>query len=366
MKNLSGSFTKLCLFSLLVGSLLTYGCGESNPTSSTTDSTLTTTQPTAVETSKTFRVWGRISCDGNQVANNISITLTNRGTNEYYSATEKTGYVFETVVSGVYELRAEGAGYDPYVTFQEFTEEKQIDISLQRASNAEAIVIPKINFQGSIIDNIGKAVPFTTIKAEKEGAEPVIASTEFNGDKYCLLGLSSGTYNVTFTNSSFIEQILKLEIKEDYIAFNGERIEKEEFTTKIINFKDAADNSYQGYKLSTLIMNPNVLETGSIAGTLCRDTNPVPQGTIVDLYRRKGNDIHNKLDFVMSLKAGVNGYFYAKNLQEGFYTVVDDGNEVKIETDSNGQVYYFEPGTFYFEDIEVKANFMTPVPSDEQ
>lgn len=365
MKNFSGSFTKLFLVSLLAGSMMLAGCGENNPTSSTTD-TSTTTTPTAVDTSNSFLVWGGISCDGNEIDNAISITLTNKGTGEVVSRTERTSYTFDNVLPGVYELKAEGSGFDSFVTCNEFSSKQKIDIALQRTVNAQTVVIPKINFQGSLVDQIGKAVPFATIKAEKVGADTILASTEFNSDKFCLLALSSGTYNVTITKDSFVEKSLKLEIKDDYIAFNGARIEKENFSNTV-SFNDAAGNSHKGYKLAAVVMAPNVLQTGAIAGVLSKNAVIAAEGTVVDLYRRKQDDIHSELGYVMSLKAGANGYFYAKNLSEGYYTVVTQGAQVQTAVDgSNGLTYYFDAGAVYFANAQVLSNYMTPVPSDEQ
>lgn len=368
MKNLSGSFSKLFLVSLLAGSMMMLGCGESNPTSSSSETAAaTTTTPTAVDTSTTnsFIVWGGISCDGNEIDNAISITLTNKGTGEVLTKSERTSYTFNKIVPGVYELKAEGAGFDTYVTCNEFSEKQKIDIALQRTVTAQTVAIPKINFQGSLVDQIGKAVPFATIKAEKVGADTILASTEFNADKFCLLGLSSGTYNVTITKDSFVEKSLKLEIKDDYISFNGARIEKANFPNTI-NFNDAAGNSHKGYKLATVVMAPNVLQTGAIAGVLSKNAVIAAEGTIVDLYRRKEDDIHSELGYVMSLKAGANGYFYAKNLSEGYYTVVVQGTPVVVGSDAQGATYSFGAGTVYFANAQVLSNYMTPVPSDEQ
>ncbi len=368
MKNLSGSFSKLFLVSMLAGTMMLAGCGESNPTSSSSETAKeTTTTPTAVDTStaNSFRVWGGISCDGNEIENNITIRLTNKGTGEVLTRTEKSSYTFENIVPGVYELKAEGNGFDTYVTTNEFSAKQKLDIALQRTVTAQTVTIPKINFQGSLVDQIGKAVPFATIKAEKVGADTILASTEFNADKFCLLGLSSGTYNVTITKDSFVEKTLKLEIKDDYIAFNGARIEKENFSNTI-SFNDAAGNPHKGYKLATVIMAPNVLQTGAIAGVLSKNATIAAEGTVVDLYRRKEDDIHSELGYVMSLKAGANGYFYAKNLSEGYYTVVVQGTSVIIDSDAQGKIYYFAAGTVYFANAQVISNYMTPVPSDEQ
>ena len=174
MKKVTNSLTKLCLFSLLVGSLIVCGCGESNPTSSSSETASeTTTTPTAVDTSisNSFIVWGGISCDGNEIDNAISITLTNKGTGEVLTRSERTSYTFNKIVPGVYELKAKGDGFDTFVTCNEFSEKQKIDIALQRTVTAQTVVIPKINFQGSLVDQIGKAVTFATIKAEKVGAD---------------------------------------------------------------------------------------------------------------------------------------------------------------------------------------------------
>ncbi|MBP5468316.1 MAG: hypothetical protein J6Z11_03635 [Candidatus Riflebacteria bacterium] len=366
MKNSLGSFSKLLLVSLFAGSMILVGCGESNPTSSSSETANeTTTSATAVDTSNSFLVWGGISCDGNEIQNDISITLTNKGTGEVTSKSEKTSYTFDKVVPGVYELKAEGAGYDTFVTCNEFSSQQKIDIALQRTVTNQTAAVPKINFQGSLVDQIGKAVPFATIKAEKVGADTILASTEFNADKYCLLGLSSGTYDVTITKDSFVEKKLTLKITDDYISFNGARIEKENFSNTV-DFNDAAGNSHKGYKLAPVIMAPNVLQTGAIAGVLSKNAVIAAEGTIVDLYRRKEDDIHSELGYVMSLKAGANGYFYAKNLSEGYYTVVNQGANVHTESDGTSFIYYFDAGTVYFANAQVISNYMTPVPSDEQ
>ena len=91
MKNFSCSFSKVCLFSLFVGSLLIFGCGESNPSGITTDDTSTSTTTTtttsnsanAVEASP-CRVYGQvISADDTNVKSpaNIKVAFKNIATN---------------------------------------------------------------------------------------------------------------------------------------------------------------------------------------------------------------------------------------------------------------------------------------------
>ncbi len=365
MKN----YSKLFLISLLAASMMLAGCGESNPTSTSSETAAaTTTTPTAVDTSSSnsFRVWGGITCDGSAISDSITIKLLNKGTGQTFSTSESSSYAFEGVTSGVYELKASGTGYDVYQTCQEISTTQMINIDMQRTSTTPTTSIPKINFQGSLVDQIGKPIPFATIKAVKNGSDEIIASTEFNNEKYTLLALSSGTYKLTFTKDSFVEiKDMELKITDDYISFNGSRIEKANFGNTD-NFNDAAGNSHKGYKLAKVIMSPNVLQTGSIAGVICLNGNPVAEGTSVDLYKRQSDSVYSVPSFVMTVKAGVNGYFYAKNLPSGFYTAVTNGTSpTQGAADSQGIPYTFNAGV-YFANMEVKDNFMTPVPSTSE
>ena len=353
MKN----FSKLFLASLLAGSLIMTGCGESNPTSS--NNAPGTNPAEDGNTKAAFRIWGNIIDNSD-----VKISLTNKGTDQSFSKTESSSYAFENLQSGVYEIKAEKAGYETFSTCQEFSASSQINIELEKiAISGETKV--SLNFQGTLSDTIGKPIPFATITVTG-GKDDIIANTAFDNANYTLLGLSSGTYKVTFSKNSFNTETRELKINDEFISFNGSRIEKADFGSTT-SFTDAAGNSHKGYKLAPVVMSPIVIETGSIAGVICYNGAAISKGTKVDLYRRAEDSEYSVPSLIVTVTAGDNGYFYAKNLQAGYYTAALNGSSVDdTQKDSQGTPIYKIKGTVYFQNMQVVNNFMTPVPSAEQ
>ena len=105
MKNISGSFSKLFLVSLLAGSMMLAGCGESNPTASTAiDKTndSNTQQEVADSTASKYDVIGKVSPTIGQFDTNAKINITLTNTKNFGNFLEMT---ISFVVSSVSENR---------------------------------------------------------------------------------------------------------------------------------------------------------------------------------------------------------------------------------------------------------------------
>ena len=356
MKN----FSKLIQAFLLLSSIMMIGCGGNNPTGSTATTPEDKAPSNVVSEKGQFRVWGNITSNDAEIADEITVRLTNRGSNMVVGERKDNSiYIFDGVEPGIYEIEAKGTGYDTYKTCLEILATQTINIDLEKTALNTTPIVPKLYFQGKLQDISGSYIPFATVIIEKNGNKR-IAGTEFDSGKYTLLALSSGTYQISFIKDSFQPiNNMKLEIKDEYISFNGKRIEKADFghTT---TFTDTAGITRNGYLLDTVYMSPELNQTGSLAGAL--------SGYIsgeCSLYKTQGEFASTPPDKVLNFTPRSDGYFFIKNLQPGWYCVVKASSpDPVLITDGSGNSlgYKFNSSDKYTSWLQVENNKTTPVP----
>lgn len=376
MKNTSMTIAKLFAVALICGSLAAVGCGDSNPlssasTTSTGDPTQSQSNPTTQPedaTKELSKVSITVKPTSGSFNENSQIILTLKNTNSSNTANNKTEKLLPGATSidiqmaiGSYQVTAEDESkfYKTSVVYAKVAEANtSVDISLVPISVSGATY----NFYGELKDTTGKGIPFSSIVAKKtSGDEKITTTTNPDNGKYCLLGLTAGSYDITYSQSSFIESDPKnLTIDED-----GTITFKEGNESSQSSFTDASGETYQGYKLNDVKLAPNIMKTGSIFGVICDSNGDPVKSTACDLYKRDNSDATKMPGKVLTFKTNANGYFYAKNLQPGEYSAVTKGSVPGPVTDGSGNItdYTFPAGTQYFSWMVVESDTTTPIPS---
>ncbi|MBQ2593325.1 MAG: carboxypeptidase regulatory-like domain-containing protein, partial [Candidatus Riflebacteria bacterium] len=208
MKNSLGSFSKLFLVSLLAGSMLLAGCGESNPTSSTAtteNSNASTTQQATDNTTSTYDVFGKVSPTIGQfnASSKISITLTNIATNKSNTPKDCVGqmFAFQKVNAGYYEIKAIDASnfYETEVIYKKIDSNIE-DLSLTLTPKVQEVDDTiTVTLTGKIIDEYGKDIPFASVSAVNTKTEKEYkTSTNPDNGNYTFKEIPAGTYKVTY------------------------------------------------------------------------------------------------------------------------------------------------------------------------
>ncbi len=385
MKNFSCSFSKVCLFSLFVGSLLIFGCGESNPSGITTDDTSTSTTTTtttsnsanAVEASP-CRVYGQvISADDTNVKSpaNIKVAFKNIATNVI---TDNSGNSPDTrdafdfnLVAGFYQITAQDISanpeYDTNWFYKEISENQEVKISLQPKTTTVS-TIPKINLYGVIKDMSGHDVTFANISAKK-GSSAIETTTKLDNGNYCFLNLSSGTYEVEISKKSFQTVTRQLVIGNESITFNGNTITDFTNTTA---FTDSAGNANTGYDLGILYLPYELRDAGAFAGVVIDPATgqPLANTTISLWISYVGSQLQAAPELILpSFNTDANGYFYVENLQVGYYKITKVNPTLNsIEYDAQGNVlsyWEFAKDDSYCGWLKVDEGKLTPLPTSD-
>ena len=359
MKNLSGSISKLFLLSLLAGSMMLAGCGESNPTSSSTatDSTnASTPQEVTDNTAASYSVYGKVSPTIGQFDNNakIKITMTNIAT-KVPTSNYCTGQMFgfsgsQKINAGYYEVKAEDSSniYNTETLYKKIDSDVD-DLSLTMTPRAQEVddqIV--VTLTGKIIDKFGKDIPFASISAvnSKTGLEVKTTTNPDNG-LYTFKDIPAGTYKVTFSKDSFQDETRDLIITdENTITFDNK---------VVVN--NTLANITLPYKLA---------QTGSIAGVLT-GYNPGDKCLLYKTSNESATTIPGK---ILTFTPQDNGYFFIKNLPVGWYIVAKYGcaaPQAVFDKNNNLIGYAFAEGDTYFSSwMEVLTDTTTPVPSIDQ
>ena len=362
MKNSLGSFSKLFLVSLLAGSMLLAGCGESNPSSSTATSeensnASNTTQQTTDNTTSKYDVYGKVSPTIGQFDTKarINITMTNIATKATIS-NSCTNQMFgfsgdKKINAGYYEIKAVDSSniYETEIIY------KKVDSDIE---DMNLTITPKVQevddtitvtLTGKIIDEYGKDIPFASVSAVNTKTEKEYkTSTNPDNGNYTFKEILAGTYKVTYSKDSFEDDTKDLKITdENSITFDS----------KAVNNKT----------LSNVTLKYKLAQTGSIAGVLT-GYNP---GDKCILYRTTSESAATVPGIVLKFTPQENGYFFIKNLPSGWYIVAKDGCAAPVPVnDASGNFigYAFanENDTYFSSWMEVTPLTTTPVPSTDQ
>ncbi len=353
MKNFSGSFSKLFLVSLLAGTMMLAGCGENNPTSSTTDKDASDAKNITDSSASTYNVLGKISPTIGQFDSNSKITvyLTNIASeDESSNACRGQVFAFQKVNAGYYEVKAVDSNniYKTEIIYKKIDSNID-DLTLTmtpRATEVEDLVV--VTLTGKIVDKFGKDIPFASVTAENTKTGQIVkTSTNPDNGIYEFKEIPAGTYKVTYSKDSFEDDT------EDLIITDENNIN---FMNKVV-----ANNT-----LTNVTLNYKLAQTGSIAGVLT-GYNP---GDKCILYRTTSENAATVPGVVLKFTPQNNGYFFIKNLPTGWYIVAKDGCAAPFavaDTQGNFIGYAFNEGDTYFSSwLQVLTDTTTPVPSTDQ
>ncbi len=332
MKNYLGSFSKLFLISLLAGSMMLAGCGESNPTGANVSDETTNQQSssnnnttnTTEEQQKTYTVSGKVSPTNGYVASNANFEVTFKDSqNNTKGTTKGIVFTFSGIKAGTYTLTAKETTNGNYSLQNPVT----VNVTDADQSNLEIIMnftgeLPTYTLKGVVVDNQNQGIKFATITADN-GIKTVETTTNPDNGNFTLENLTPGDYQLTIKADSFKDSNLKLFIDEE-----GKKIKLD--NNKTVN----------NYDLGNLKLMPNYTNSGAIEGILTDPTTgkAVPQGTKVYIYKRN-NDSTVLPSFVTTvITDNEKGYFSIDSLSADFYSgsIGEVGNNWVISKDKDG------------------------------
>lgn len=358
MKNSLGSFSKLFLISLLAGSMMLAGCGESNPTSSTAteeNTNAATAQQATDSTASKYDVIGKISPTIGQFDEKakINVSFTNIATKDS-SSNSCVGqmFAFQKVNAGYYEIKAvDSANIYNTETIYKKVDSNIDDLTLTMSPRVQEVDdTVTVTLEGKIIDEYGKDIPFASVTAVNTKTEKEFkTSTNPDNGKYTLKDIPVGSYKLTFSKDSF----------ED--ATNKELSITDENTITFLG-KAVVNNT-----LSNITLKYKLAKTGAIAGVLT-GYNP---GDKCKLYRTTNENATTVPGVILKFTPQDNGYFFVKNLPTGWYIVAKDGCADPVAVfDQNqnliGYAFANENDTYFSSWMEVLTDTTTPVPSTDQ
>lgn len=344
------------------------GCGGSNNPAGPTGTT-----PSSIPTAGSITATGTVTITGSIIdastnsqvsdaAASIFITVSLIDTT-YTKTVQSTGnlaYAFRDLPIGYYMIVAEDRGgkFDKMTMFKSLTVNETINIRL--IPTLTNVVTPSLNFHGRVIDTAYRApIMFTTIKAVSNSGITIEATTLFDGT-YSLLGISSGTYTVTFINDSFETTSRQLVIN-DRIRFDTTEIA----VTALTPFIDGSNVSRTGYNLGDVVLAPKIMTTGSLAGILLKADRTPLTGIPLDLvYDDNTQDETPPGTIIPNWTTNSLGYFMAKNLPTGWYMVAYPGYTL-TPIISGGEIkgYNFGAGQLVTHVwMKVEAGLLTPIP----
>ncbi len=369
MKN----FSKLFLASLLAGSLILTGCGGDNPTSSNSNNASDTNETKASVATGSYHIYGNVKAtDGFELAkqSNVATTIKNVATDKIMYTKTGSAFAFEELVPGYYELTTTDSNnvYETSKIYKVISSNvDNLEISLQEKISPSPITTKcYIHLYGRVVDLNGRPVPFTDVTVNKDTVVKNGTCTDFDKGYFCILSISSGTYDIEFSKESFKKIIKPLVISDTAISCNG--IEYTDFS-KTTTFKDAADNEHYGYNIGTIVLPPEVKETGALAGVLVNEENNPLTNQECSLYMSvKNTEITYMPTRVMNFKTDDIGYFYAKNLEGDHYYMVTKKNPTittSTVSSGSGQTTYYEVKSedSYCAWLYVENGKLTPIPS---
>ena len=306
MKNVS----KLFLISLLAGSMMLAGCGESNPTGANVSSDNTTNNGqtntntnTPEEQAKTYTISGKVAPTNGYVASNANFEVTYKDSENNTKTTTGIVFTFSGLKSGTYTLTAKETKNGNYSLQNPLT----VNLTNADQENLEIImqftgVLPTFTLKGVIVDNQDQGIKFATVTADN-GIKTVTATTNPDNGNFTLADLTPGEYKLTVKADSFKESTPKLYIDEE-----GAKITL-----------DGA--SVSNFDLGNIKLMPNYTSSGAIEGILAdpQTGKAIAKGTKVYIYQRN-NDATVKPTLLSSfITENETGYFSIDSLPADFY-----------------------------------------------
>jgi hypothetical protein len=357
---------------MLIAAFIT-GCGGSNNPSGPSNGTAISNSATTA--SGTVKLNGLLidSSTNNLVDDNLAllrVTIILVGTNATYvqNALNNSAFTFNDLQAGNYLIRIEDISnpkrFETTQIIKELSGEK-VDISLRMVPVPSLVVPSNLNFFGKVVEaTIANPVSFATIMIKNSSGSSYETSTLATGT-FSILGLSSGTYELSFSKSGFETASRTLSIRADGRII----LDSKDITAADINtFTDGAGVSRTGYDLGEIILAPNWAETGGIAGLLY-NTNVLPKVPYINtpfhlVYDSNTQDAVPPASIIKNFYTNDLGYFFAKNLPKGFYLVARPGYTLSpIISGGNITGYNFAPGDLVFDVwLEVNPGAVTIIP----
>lgn len=323
MKN----FSKLFLISLLAGSMMLAGCGESNPTgadvsdNSTNNGQTSTDTNTTEEQPKTYTISGKVAPTNGYIASDAKFEVTYKDADNNTKTTSGIVFTFTGLKSGTYTLTAKETKNGNY------TLQNPLTVNLTNADQNDLEIImqftgtlPTFTLKGVIVDNQNQGIKFATITADN-GIKKIEATTNPDNGNFTLADLTPGEYQLTVKADACKDSTPKLYIDEE--------------GTKI-TLDGAVVNNYD---LGNIKLMPNYTSSGAIEGIL---TDPstgkaVAQGTKVYIYKRNNDATVIPSLLTSFVTDNAEGYFSIDSLPADFYcgSIGEVVNWV-ISTDSQG------------------------------
>lgn len=302
---------------------------------------------------------------------NITVTVSLIGTSYSVSkaAEQNSAFAFFDLPAGNYFIKAIDANgrYETTQIIKELSGTK-IDLTLQMVPVPSAVTPVALNFFGKVIEStLSRPVMFSTVIVTNSSGQSFETSTLYDGS-FSLLGLASGTYQISFKKTGFETASRTLVIGEERI-----RIGTSEITAANIgNFIDGANVTRSGYNVGNIILAPIWVETGAIAGILLNSV-PDPKvpfaNTKFDLvYDDNPKDAIPPQSIIKNFTTNDLGYFFAKNLPAGWYLVATPGYTTTPILDGGGNIvgYNFGAGELVFDVwMNVKVGTVTPIPQEQ-
>ncbi|NCB40514.1 MAG: carboxypeptidase regulatory-like domain-containing protein, partial [Erysipelotrichia bacterium] len=335
--NLKDSPLKLVFASIvccLLAAFALTGCGGSNNPSGPAITTSAIAPAGAAATATgTITITGILidASTNNMITStepDIYVTLSLVGTSYSRSiqATSKA-YAFTDLPIGYYSIVAEDKNgkFDKTTTFKSLSTSESINIRMM--PSISNVIAPSLNFYGKVIDaSFRSPNMFATVKAISNSGVQIEATTLYDGT-FSFLGISSGTYTITFTSESFETTTRELVIN-DRIRFGTAEIS----VTNITAFTDGSNTARSGYNLGDVVLAPKIMPTGSIAGILYKaDGTPLANTKLELVY---DNDVGDQIPpgsiLPTTFETNSLGYFLAINLPAGWYVVAYPGYEANL------------------------------------
>lgn len=315
MKN----FSKLFLASLLAGSLIMTGCGESNPTGADVSGEPTDEQ----QKENTFVIKGRIIPTDGYVAKNAKfvVSIKDSSNNSPCDPFEAVEFTFSNLKTGNYTLIANETSNGKYISNSikvSITDSNKEDVEITMEYTGD---IPKFTFKGEVVDNQNQGLKFAQVSVTN-GAIKKDANTNPDNGKFTLENLTPGDYTMTVKADSCEEKIIK--------SFSID----ETGTNTIFD-----NNKISSFDLGKIKLQPKYTDSGSLEGIL---TDPatgkaVAQGTKIYIYMRN-NDPTIKPSLLTSfITEDDTGYFSLGSLAADYYAgSIGEVTAWDISTDKEG------------------------------
>jgi len=286
-------------------------------------------------------------------------------------ATENRAFTFFDLPEGQYMITVEDKNgvYDNSTPLiQELIGKSAVTIPL---SPKKGTATPSsLNFYAKILDaSLRNPIFFATVDVTIENVTDLtFQATSLYDGQFSLLGLASGTYTLKIKKDGYVE-VSKTLIVTDRIIFGSQEIS----TTNVTNFTDGGNNARKGYDLGEIVLAPQFVNTGGLAGILL-DATKTPKAPITDkldlIYLNTRTSAEGPNAIIPNITPNALGYVSFKNLPKGFYVLAYANSWTAVATldaDKNIAGWGFTPASKLATRIwlEVLPGQVTPIPEQE-